>query len=198
MSAEQCNYSSESACNENDCFSGSLHCGEIEEPEDCRWIKAYDWNHELKCDGNEVAVGSCSGGSHFDCPENTVHQLKCCSMQDFYYSECDTYNSDYGIPIDCREHGDGSGLLEGQCASGANHDCHGYANLVTCCKGHYQSEAVGPVSSECTWQYSHTWGDLLECGRSDEVLTGRCGSGSHYDCPGETTQGILCCQLDFI
>ena len=36
-----------------------------------RWITAPDFGDDLKCDGNEVAVGSCSGGgsfSHKDCP----------------------------------------------------------------------------------------------------------------------------------
>ena len=36
-----------------------------------RWISAGDWDTELKCDGNEVAVGACSGGGahgHKDCP----------------------------------------------------------------------------------------------------------------------------------
>ena len=27
-----------------------------------RWRDAHDWGMELKCDGNEVVVGSCSGG----------------------------------------------------------------------------------------------------------------------------------------
>ena len=69
-----------------------------------RWITAPDWNTELKCDGNEVAVGSCSGGGgfgHKDCPGGTVHQLKCCGMSEYYYSNCNTFNSDFGVPIDC-------------------------------------------------------------------------------------------------
>ena len=27
-----------------------------------RWITAPDWDTELKCDGDQVAVGACSGG----------------------------------------------------------------------------------------------------------------------------------------
>merc|ERR1712029_1084868 len=115
--------------------------------DDCRWITAPDFGDDLKCDGNEVAVGSCSGGGSFgqkDCPGNTVHQLKCCAMPEFYYSDCDTYNPD-----------------------------------------------------ECTWEYGG-YGQMLECGRSDEVLVGRCGSGSKRDCPGDSSHGNLCCQLVFL
>ena len=36
--------------------------------EDCRWIVAEDFETDLKCDGNEVAVGSCASGFHADCP----------------------------------------------------------------------------------------------------------------------------------
>ena len=69
------------------------------------WVGSSDWDTELKCDGNQVAVGSCSVGGgfgHKDCPGGTVHQLKCCDMQEFYFSDCNTFNSDYGQPIDCR------------------------------------------------------------------------------------------------
>ena len=164
-----------------------------------RWITAPDWDTELKCDGNEVAVGSCSGGGgwgHKDCPGGTVHQLKCCEMPEYYYSNCNTFNSDFGVPIDCRDHGDGL-ILEGQCHSGEHHDCHGSANLGTCCEGTYQGRAVGPVETECTWEYGG-YGAMLECGRSDEVLAGRCGSGKNLDCPGGTSHGNLCCKLDFL
>ena len=58
-------------------------------------------------------------------------------MPEFFYSDCDTFSSDWGIPIDCRDHGEGK-LVEGQCHSGEKHDCHGAANLVTCCSGSYQ------------------------------------------------------------
>ena len=36
-----------------------------------RWFSASDWDTELKCDGNQVAVGACAGGGgfgHMDCP----------------------------------------------------------------------------------------------------------------------------------
>ena len=142
-----------------------------------RWVGASDWNTELKCDGNQVAVGSCSGGGgfgHKDCPGGTVHQIKCCDMADFYYSNCNTFNSDFGQPIDCRDHGD-TLILEGQCHSGQHHDCHGSANLVSCCQGHYEGTDVGPTS-QCTWEY-FDHGQQMECGRSDEIIVGRCGSG---------------------
>merc|ERR1712110_1366704 len=173
-------------------------CGISIPKEDCRWITASDWNTELKCDGDQVAVGACSGGGgwgHKDCPGGTVHQLLCCSLPDYTYSHCNTYSSDWGVGIDCRDHGDET-LMEGGCNSGENHDCHGSANLVTCCDGAQGGEKVGPTD-ECTWEYSGH-GTMLECGRTDEVLVGRCGSGKGLDCPGGTSHGILCCELDFI
>ena len=62
----------------------------------------------------------------------------------------------------------------------------------------YQNQLVGPIASECTWQYGSKWGRLLECGRSDEILAGRCGTGSYKDCPSGSTQAILCCKLDYV
>ena len=65
--------------------------------------------------------------------------------------------------------------MEGQCHSGQHHDCHGSANLVTCCQGHYEGSEVGPTD-QCTWEY-FDHGQQMECGRSDEIIVGRCGSG---------------------
>ena len=39
---------------------------------------------------------------HKDCPGGTVHQIKCCDMEDFFYDNCDTFKSDFGESIDCR------------------------------------------------------------------------------------------------
>ena len=30
----------------------------------CHWLSTTQWSTELKCDGNEVAVGACSGGEN--------------------------------------------------------------------------------------------------------------------------------------
>lgn len=35
-----------------------------------------------------------------------MHQLLCCSLPDYTYSHCNTYSSDWGVGIDCRDHGD--------------------------------------------------------------------------------------------
>ena len=40
-----------------------------------------------------------------DHPGGTVHQLLCCSLPDYTYSHCNTYSSDWGVGIDCRDHG---------------------------------------------------------------------------------------------
>ena len=57
-------------------FTVSLtKCGISIPKEDCRWITASDWNTELKCDGDQVAVGACSGGGgwgHKDCPGDDI------------------------------------------------------------------------------------------------------------------------------
>ena len=58
---------------------------------------------------------------------NTVHNLKCCVLAEYSYGHCNTFSSNYGVPIDCREHVSGT-VLEGQCHSGKNADCHGDFN----------------------------------------------------------------------
>ena len=75
-----------------------------------------------------------------------------------------------------RNHGD-TLIVEGQCHSGSNPNCHGSPNQVSCCQGHYEDKEVGPTD-QCTWEY-FDWGQQMECGRSDEIIVGRCGSGSH-------------------
>ena len=71
--------------------------------------------------------------------------------------------------------------MEGQCHSGQHHDCHGSANMVSCCQGHYEGSDVGPTS-QCTWEY-FDHGQQMECGRSDEIIVGRCGSGRNKGQP---------------
>ena len=87
-------------------------------------------------------------------------------------------------------------MLEGSCSSGENYDCQGFATLSECCSGHLDGKEVGPTP-ECTWEYTGH-GEPLECGRSDEVVVGQCGSGRDLDCPGGTSHGNLCCELDFL
>ena len=50
-----------------------------------RWLSA-GWETVLKCDGNQVAVGSCSSGREGDCPGGAGHQLLCCDLPEYYYS----------------------------------------------------------------------------------------------------------------
>ena len=84
--------------------------------------------------------------------------------------------------------------MEGQCHSGEHADCHGSGNLITCCHGHLGGQDVGPTEvnkyinvltlfemstmQECSWEYAGH-GVALECGRSDEIVVGRCGSGEN-------------------
>ena len=61
--------------------------------------------------------------------------------------------------------------------SGEHADCHGSHNVVSCCQGHLAGTGAGPTD-QCTWEYTGH-GIMLECGRSDEVVVGRCGSGEN-------------------
>lgn len=47
---------------------------------DCTWITG-DWGQWVYCEeGIDLATGHCGSGEHKDCPNDTVHQLQCCSM----------------------------------------------------------------------------------------------------------------------
>merc|ERR1712198_524918 len=172
----------------------------IDIPRDnCHWLSAADYNTKLHCGGNEVAIGACSGGGgfgHKDCPGGTVHMLHCCAVPQYSWGHCEPYTSDFGEGIDCNDHGDGL-VLEASCHSGAHHDCHGKANEVECCDATLEGQRVGTTDS-CTWLYGGH-GEQLECGREDEVLAGRCGSGRNNDCHGgHSSQGNLCCEFDLL
>merc|ERR1711973_117656 len=171
---------------------------------DCRWLSAdeYDYGKLLRCSGNEVAVGSCSG-SRKDCPGNSVHQLKCCAMPEFSYSpHCERAESGAGIPIDCRDFFYDS-IVKGQCHSGTSEDCEFQwglirYNVIECCEASYQGRNVGPATNQCAWDYAMQHGRQMECRRNTDVMVGRCGSGGAKDCPGDSSQGILCCPLIFL
>ena len=53
---------------------------------------------------------------------------------------------------------------------------------------------AGPNPNACSWTYANH-GYQLECGRNDEIIAGRCGSGEHNDCPNDSSHGILCCEF---
>ena len=55
-------------------------------------------------------------------------------------------------------------------------------------------EDVGPRIEQCGWIYGGHC-DRIECFRDDEIVAGRCGSGSNHDCPNDGSHGILCCEL---
>ena len=121
--------------------------------DDCDWLISPDFNDDiLKCDGNEVAVGACGGETNRDCPENSAHQLKCCAIHGYYYSDCNAYGADHGVNNNCRDHGL-TLLLEASCNSGEHHDCHGSSTIAECCTGHLEGREVGPTA-ECTWEYA--------------------------------------------
>ena len=48
-------------------------------------------------------------------------------MPEYSYGHCNSFASNFGVPIDCREHVSGT-VVEGQCHSGRNADCHGDYN----------------------------------------------------------------------
>ena len=57
---------------------------------------------KLSTNESQASTNESAPLCHKDCPGGTVHQIKCCDMEDFYYDNCDTFKSDYGEPIDCR------------------------------------------------------------------------------------------------
>ena len=83
---------------------------------------------------------------------------------------------------------------------GAELDCNGFSVVNLCCDGHMitgqngTSQNVGPHIGNCDWKYANH-GYPVECGRIDEVVAGRCGSGQISRCPNDSSHGILCCEL---
>merc|ERR1719464_616357 len=105
---------------------------------------------------------------------------------------------EHGKPNSCLEHGEVPTMLEGTCGSGAELDCNGFSVVNLCCDGHMitgqngTSQNVGPHIGNCDWKYANH-GCPVECGRIDEVVAGRCGSGQIARCPNDSSHGILCC-----
>jgi len=163
--------------------------------EECTWVGAHhgDWG---KCDGDMVAVGACGSGGDQDCPGGFSTGLKCCRFEGFYYGHCEmAISDDWGDNFECSSRVDGqASIVEAICGSGHDKDCEGHSHKAECCEGHVEGKLVGS-SGQCTWVYTSDWGTEVECGRSDEMVSGICGSGGKHDCPGGTTNGIYCCEL---
>ena len=68
--------------------------------------------------GDQVAVGACGAGRYADCPNESWHQILCCTLPDFYFGNCFLYGSEHGKPNSCLDHGEGPTMLEGTCGSG--------------------------------------------------------------------------------
>ena len=144
----------------------------------------------------QVVVGACGAGRYADCPGKTWHEILCCPLPGFYFGHCFEYGTEHGKPNSCLDHGEIPTLLEGTCGSGAELDCDGYSVINSCCEGHLATtgENVGPNDRHCSWTYANH-GYPLECGREDEIVAGRCGSGQIARCPNDSSHGILCCEL---
>ena len=85
--------------------------------------------------------------------------------------------SSYGIPYSCEDLVPGS-VMEGQCHSGRNKDCHGTNkifssdlniflfchagefNRIECCEGKYLGQEVGPTD-QCDWKYATHMGERV-------------------------------------
>ena len=63
-------------------------------------------------------VGACGAGRYADCPEDSWHQIKCCTLPEFYSGHCFSYGSEHGKSNSCLEHGEVPTMLEGTCGSG--------------------------------------------------------------------------------
>ena len=174
-------------------FLSATWCGIIVPRDHCTWLNGH-YGNELKCDGDQVVVGACGGGRNPDCGGYNT-QLLCCSLPMFYYSNCEKFGVHHGELGSCLDHGDLPLMLEGSCGSGEQEDCDGFSVVNDCCEGHMATgESVGPQTDQCGWIYT-AHGYPLECGRSDEIVAGRCGSGENEDCPRDSSHGILCCEL---
>ena len=68
--------------------------------------------------GDQVAVGACGAGRYADCPNESWHQILCCTLPDFYFGNCFSYGTEHGKPNSCLEHGEVPTMLEGTCGSG--------------------------------------------------------------------------------
>ena len=68
--------------------------------------------------GDQVVVGACGAGRYADCPNDSWHQILCCSLPEFYYGHCFSYGSEHGKTNSCLEHGEIPTMLEGTCGSG--------------------------------------------------------------------------------
>ena len=80
---------------------------------------------------------------------------------------------------------------------GAGLECNGFSVVNCCCEGHLGFYKVGPNIGNCNWIYTNH-GYPIECGRNDEVVAGRCGSGQIARCPNDSSHGILCCELTIL
>ena len=161
----------------------------------CTWLEG-NYSVELKCIGNQVVVGACGSGENGDCANGIYTKLLCCSFPFYYYSKCEKFGSYHGRPNSCLDHGEL--MLEGTCGSGKNLDCGGFSVENSCCEGYMLTGGmVGPRREQCTWLYANHGHDI-KCGRDDEVVAGRCGSGENKDCPEDSSHGILCCEFVII
>lgn len=90
---------------------------------------------------------------------------------------------------------------------------------MECCQGHLQGQIVGSTG-QCNWLFSGGFGatlgifhcatliwpfyvlNIIECGRNDEVVMGRCSTGGGHsgngDCPDDNVHGIYCCEIDVV
>ncbi|TRY68410.1 hypothetical protein TCAL_06201 [Tigriopus californicus] len=160
----------------------------------CSW-RTEIYGHINQCDGNEVVVGSCGSGDGRDC-NGLTHQLLCCDLDNFYYSNCLEFYGGYGVHLSCPElTKDPDTMVEAACGSEKGLDCHnGSSHSVKCCHGHqFDGSRVGS-SGECYWLYGGR-GQPVQCTRNDEAVFGRCGSGQAARCTNNQWHGIQCCRL---
>ena len=99
--------------------------------DNCQWRGA-SYGQMNVCEGNEIAIGSCGSGKNDDCGSGDWHQLLCCDMPDYVYSDCVDYKGEHGSELSCPElTNDMGSLVEGACGSGLNHDCEGSTHIVS-------------------------------------------------------------------
>merc|ERR1719318_233355 len=169
------------------CSVIQVSLGGIEIPRDlCVWRAGGVGDFANRCDGDMVAVGSCGSGRYKDCPGPSFTQLECCAVPGFYYGSCKVWSGTWGELLECPSVSDEAHMVEAACGSDTNESCSGHAHEVECCVGHMDGRIIGSTG-QCSWIFTGAFGGQLECGRNDEAIMGRCGtgggSGGNGDCP---------------
>ena len=97
-------------------------------------------------------------------------------VQYIFPRECYLQYSGHGVQLDCGR--------SDEVAKKSVQDLLGSPNTFSCSPG--VRCFVNPLKA------------LLTALSNSQVVVGRCGSGGNLDCPGSTSHGNLCCEVDVL